>query len=546
MTEDLELTGAQHLVRSLSHLGVTTVYGVPGEETTDLMAAIRESDLDFVLCRHEQGAAFMASVHGRLTGMPAVCLATLGPGATNLVTGVSDAQLDHVPLIALTGQGSRDRLGRESHQIIDLEKLFEPVTKLSRHILDPQDVPASVAEAFRLSLAEKPGAVHLSLPEDVAQARVSAKVVPVALPEHGAPDGQMLAAAVARIKGAKRPVLIVGAGAYRAGAADALRRLAETTHIPLATTFMAKGVLPLDHPQNLFTVGQPETDYVDLSLDAADLVISIGFDPVEYPTLKITRNGKVPVVNLDTHAAPVDSGWGIEVQVVGDIAKSVAGLVEGLDNRTWPEVKAFAATRDGMRKALNRRRSDDETGPIAPADICAEITRQLRDDDTVLSGVGLHKLWVARNVQARNPGQVIVPNGLAGMGLALPGAIAAARLKSSGRVLAVCGDGDMLMNVQEMETASRLGLRLTVMVWEDGGYGLIDEHQGDDAPDNSFNAPNWSELAHAFGWIHAPVDGLGSLPAVLSAAHDAEGPTLITLPVDYAADGGMPSVTDAA
>ncbi|SHG79113.1 acetolactate synthase large subunit [Marivita hallyeonensis] len=541
-----EMTGAQALVRSLSKLGVTTVYGVPGEETTDLMAAIYESDLEFILCRHEQSAAFMASVYGRLMHKPAACLATLGPGATNLVTGVADAELDHVPLIALTGQGERGRLGRESHQIIDLESLFAPITKFSRHILDVDDIPASAAEAYRLAISEKPGAVHLSLPVDVAKATTSSAFVPVANPVYGTPDDTTLSEAAARLLESERPVIVAGNGVHRANASSALRAFAEATHVPIATTFMGKGVLPVDHPQTLFTVGQPEKDHIDNALEAADLIVAIGFDPIEYPSLELTKGGETPVISIDTLASPVDSGWTVQVQVIGDITAAIEGIQHKLECAVWPENTDFAKTRSSMREAFESGGTETKDGTLIPADICAEITRQLRNEDTVLSGVGLHKLWIARNVHASRPGQVIIPNGLAGMGLALPGAIAAAQIKNSGRVLAVCGDGDMLMNLQEMETASRLGLRLTVMVWEDGGYGLIDEHQEDGGPQYSFNSPNWSDLAHAFGWVHAPVETMAELSEVLTAAHDAEGPTLVTLKVDYAAAGGMPHMTEAA
>ncbi|WP_299629231.1 acetolactate synthase large subunit [uncultured Tateyamaria sp.] len=540
MTDTKPVTGAQSLVNCMVEAGIDTVFGVPGEETTDLMVALTASDIDFVLCRNEQGAAFMASVHGRLTGRPGVCLATLGPGATNLVTGVADAQLDHVPLIAITGQGGRDRLGRMSHQMIDLEALFAPVTKLSRTILMPDDIPATFAEAMRLSLAGRPGAVHLCLPEDVAAADTRAAPLPVRQQPQiraGQDDLQALADQVIE---ATRPVLIAGAGVVREGATEAVRMFSETTGIPVATTFMAKGVLPQDHPNTLFTVGQSEEDWVDLALRAADLVLMVGFDAVEYPPLALVAEGTPRVCVVDAEAPRADTGLTIGAQAIGDIGHTLTDLRVRLKGRKWADGPAFVAARDGMRKALARRLTDADTGPIAPTDICREVTKTLRPEDTVLSGVGMHKLWIARHVQPHRAGQLIVPNGLAGMGLALPGALAAARLQQEGRVLAICGDGDVMMNVQEMETITRLGLRLTVMVWVDGGLGLIDEHQGAEGPNFPFGNPEWDRLARAFGWTHAAVDGLGALPELLRAAHSAEGPTLLSVPVDYNAVGHMP------
>ena len=537
------MNGGTLLVKCLDAAGIDTVFGVPGEETTEIMEAIDASDIEFVLCRNEQGAAFMASVHGRLTGRPGVCLATLGPGATNLVTGVADAQLDHVPLIAITGQGARGRLGRMSHQMIDLEALFAPITKLSRTLLMPDDIPASFAEALRLSLADRPGAVHLTLPEDVAAAETGATPLDVP-PQPLTRAGQAELEAVAdHLMRAKRPVIIAGAGVVRAGAADALRQFAEITGISVATTFMAKGSLPEDHPQTLFTVGQAEEDWADLALNAADCAMLVGFDAVEYAPLSLNLQDDCEVLAIDTSAPRADTGLTTAAMAVGDLAHTLMDIRLRLDGRTWDSSAAFSGAREGMTKALSRRITEADTGPVAPTDICRVINDTLRAEDTVLSGVGMHKMWIARHIQPKRAGQLIVPNGLAGMGLALPGALAAARLQDQGRVLAICGDGDVMMNVQEMETITRLGLRLTVLVWVDGGLALIDDHQGDGGPGFGFANPQWDRLADAFGWTHADAKGLGDLPDLLGAAHGAAGPTLLTVPVDYAVAGTMPART---
>ncbi|WP_415922104.1 acetolactate synthase large subunit [Tateyamaria sp. SN6-1] len=540
MRDTTTKSGAQVLVDCLQAAGIDTVFGVPGEETTALMEALSASDIEFVLCRNEQGAAFMASVHGRLSGQPGVCLATLGPGATNLVTGVADAQLDHVPLIAITGQGGRGRLSRMSHQMIDLEALFAPVTKFSRTLLLPGDIPASFAEAMRLAISGRPGAVHLCLPEDVAAAECDAHPLPVRTPPHIRAGQDDLHALADQLALAKRPVIVAGAGVVRDGAAEAVRMFAETTGIPVATTFMAKGILPADHDQTLFAVGQSEDDWIDLALQAADLILLVGFDAVEYGPLGLTQRNDVPVCVVDTDPPRADTGLVIAVEAIGDIGHSLTDIRLRLKGQTWAAVPAFDAARDGMRLALDRQLTQGGTGPVAPTDICRVVTKSLRMEDTVLSGVGMHKLWIARHVQPKRPGQLIVPNGLAGMGLALPGALAAARFQDKGRVLAMCGDGDIMMNVQEMETITRLGARVTVMVWVDGGLGLIDAHQGEGGPQFPFGNPIWDHLASAFGWTHAEARGLSDLPELLDAALGAEGPTLVTVPVDYAAAGHMP------
>ncbi len=553
-TLETSQTGADLFIKSLECCGVTTVFGVPGEETTALMRAIEASDLTFVLTRHEQAAAFMASVHGRLTGRPAVCLATLGPGATNLITGVADAHLDHVPLIAVTGQGSTNRMGPESHQMIDLDALFAPVTKFSRTIVTSDAISGIAAEAVRRALAEKPGAVHVCLPEDIASAEVAGAPLPLPTPAKLMPSSTAIEAAARRLACAERPVILAGAGVLRGKAVETLQRFAESLQLPIATSFMANGVLPQGHPLSLYSFGQPEDDYVDLALQAADLVIAVGFDPVEYPLGTLSNGKQIPVLALSQTETASDTGWLLAGQVAGDLNATLEGLMTALEGRRWDLPSTFEATHAAMEKTLARRRTANGVGPMAPQDICSEITRQIRPEDTVLSGVGLHKLWVARHVIPKRAGQVIIPNGLAGMGLALPGAVAAARLNSEGRVLAICGDGDVMMNVQDMETAARLGLDLTVMVWEDGGYGLIDEKQADDAdpettapsPTFSFNNSSWAQLATAFGWTHAPVDGLAALPEILRSAHAAAGPVLLSLPVDYTIAGGMPGVVKNA
>lgn len=301
-------TVADLLIAGFEANGIDIVFGVPGEETTALMAAIDRSGMTFVLCRHEQSAAFMASVHGRLTGKPALCLATLGPGAANLMTGVADANLDHVPLIAVTGQGARARLERESHQAVDLAALFAPVTKSSRCLQVPDEVSQAAAEAARLAVAEKPGAVHLSLPEDLAALPCAAEPVMAPPPPmmRALPDD--LERAVAVLDRAQHPLILVGAGVIRAGAAQAARALAERLMAPMLTTFMAKGVLPPDHALNLFTLGQPQDDVADAALEQADLILALGFDPVEYPPAKVTGDGACPVIDIAGHRARSRAG----------------------------------------------------------------------------------------------------------------------------------------------------------------------------------------------------------------------------------------------
>lgn len=533
-------TAAELLVGCLEANGVTCAFGVPGEETTDLIAAIDKSGIRFVLCRHEQSAAFMASVHGRLTGNPAICLSTLGPGATNLVTGVADAMLDHVPLIAITGQGARSRLGRESHQIIDLEALFAPVTKLSRTLMVADEIPQVVAEAVRLSKINKPGAVHLSLPEDLAEMPTHAEPFVAPPPAEVRPAADAVIRSARLLANAKRPLIVAGHGIIRAGVADRVRALAESLSAPVVTTFKAKGVLPPGHPLSLHSVGQPERELASEAFDLSDLIIAIGFDPVEYPVSNVSVGGKTPVLEISDVASTVDVDWPVKAALTGGLTHCIDVLTKATAKR--PAQRWFKDLQRRIDASLAGESTAMDAASIAPSDICRAISETLRESDILLSGVGLHKLWVARNVQARRAGQIIIPNGLAGMGLALPGAIEAARLLDEGRVIAVCGDGDFLMNVQEMETAARLCAPVTVLIWEDGGYGLIDEKQPGSRA-FSFGNPDWESLARSFGWVYHDIQSHGRLAPALLAAADVAVPTLLRVSVDYSADGGMPSVT---
>jgi acetolactate synthase-1/2/3 large subunit len=534
-------TGADVCVASLEACGIDTVFALPGEETNAIMDALAASSIEVVLCRHEQSAAFMASTHGRLTGKPAVCLATLGPGATNLMTGVADAQLDCVPLLAITGQAPRARLprGQDSHQVIDLGRLFDPVTQRSETLMAADDIPGAVAEALCLATAPRPGAVHLSLPEDVAAEQT--KAAPIAIGPMPQPfaNPSVIADAVSRLMETDRVMLLAGAGVDRAGAASELASLIQNTGLPAATSFMAKGCVPTDAPSHLGAFGLPVRDHVDAAIASADLLLTIGLDPVEYP-LEALTGGETPVIAISETRMPKNLGAPIDIEMIGDIAASLDALDHALKPRDWQMWETAQAAHDALRadRAAALEKMDDRPPPSQA--LVAALNTSVDRADTVLSGVGTHKLAMARDFAAERPGQILIGNGLAGMGLALPGAIAAARLQSEGRVIAVCGDGDVMMNVQEMETAHRLGLDLTVIVWVDGGYGLIEDKQEKDTgtrPDLSFGAVGWSDLARSFGWTHHACDTAADLQERLTAQRGRAGQHLITVPVRY--DGAL-------
>ncbi|MEM6438624.1 MAG: acetolactate synthase large subunit [Pseudomonadota bacterium] len=531
------------LVACLEAEGVGAVYGVPGEENADLMMSLEGSAIDFVLTRHEQGAAFMASVHGRLTGSPVVCLGTLGPGATNLITGVADADMDHAPMLVITGQAGVDRMHKESHQVMDVVAMYKPVTKWSVTIRDAATIPEIVRKAVRLARAEKPGAVHLELPEDVAKHETDARPLTPRRFRRPGPDAQAADAAWARLKAAKRPILITGNGAVRARASAALRRFCAVTGIGAVCTFMGKGALDMDDPRCLFTLGLQQRDLAAHEIAEADLVMTVGYDLVEYPPRLWNADGATPVLHVDFDPAEIDAFCTPEVELIGDLASCLEALTERAE-RDGPgdwDVSGQQALRAAMQAEFAEH-AEDDAPRIKPQKAVWEARRALGPRDVLLSGVGAHKMWIGRHYQCHEPNTCLIPNGFCSMGQPLPGAIAAHRAAPDRRVLALCGDGDFMMNVQEMETARRLNARITVMVWEDGEYGLIAWKQDEEFgrhTDLTFGNPDWSSLAQAFGWgFHRP-DGSAGLRAALEAALEEEGPSLLIVPIDYAENGKL-------
>ncbi|WP_439108069.1 acetolactate synthase large subunit [Congregibacter sp.] len=526
-------------VRCLETEKIEYVFGVPGEENADFMMSLENSSsLRFVLCRHEQGAALMAEVYGRLTGTPSACLSTLGPGATNLITGVADANMDRAPMLVLTGQGSTKRLHKESHQIMDVVKMFEPVTKWAETVIHEDTIPEIIRKAVRVARTEKPGAVLIELPEDVAKRDTSA--TPIAPVRYRRPVAASAAVGefAARIRQAKRPVILAGNGCVRKRASKELRELVGITGIGVLNTFMGKGAVDPDTPECLYTIGLGSKDIGTCAIDAADLVIAIGFDMVEYHPHLWNPEGSKPVVSIDFLPAEIDEHFNPECELVGDIADNIAALVDDFRNSPAPsfDTSQQAATRRDMREELFEHAADDSANPIKPQKVLFEVEKLYGDAGLLLSDVGAHKMWIARHYHCRTPNACLIPNGFCSMGFALPGAIGASMVDPDRSIISICGDAGFLMNVQEMETAKRLNSNITVMVWEDHAYGLIAWKQAQEFgrhTDLAFGNPDWHQLASAFGWHYEQVQSGGDLPEALKAAHDHRGPSLVLVPIDY-------------
>lgn len=526
------------LVRCLEAEGITHIFGVPGEENADFMLSLEGSSIEFILCRHEQGAAFMADVYGRLTGNPAGCLGTLGPGATNLLTGVANANMDHSPVLVLTGQGDTHRQHKESHQIMDVVDMFEPVTKWAHSILEPDTVPEIVRKAVRTARREKPGAVLIELPESIA--KEPANTSPMAVRKFRRPvaDDKIVSQAWELIRKARRPVIIAGNGAIRRRASKQLRRFCEQTGIGVMTTFMGKGAVDYTADYSLLTIGLGQRDYVVDAVEAADVVITLGYDLVEYPPKRWNPDGDKCVIHLDFEPAEIDQHYAPAVELVGDLAHSLWMFNERAAGEARPDFDLSIQhdVRHRMLEDFATHRDDVTEGSIRPQKAIWDVRQALGPDDILLSGVGAHKMWIARYYHCNEPNTCLIPNGFCSMGMPLPGSIAAHLVHPDRHIFAIAGDGDFLMNVQEMETARRLNADITVMIWEDGGYGLISWKQQDEFDrhtDLSFGNPNWLQLAEAFGWQGQRVENSAELAGALDTAINHRGPSLLVIPIDY-------------
>jgi acetolactate synthase I/II/III large subunit len=526
-------SGAELLVRCLENEGVGIVFGVPGEETLGLMDALLDSRIRFVTCRHEQGAAFMADVWGRLTGRAGVCLGTLGPGATNLTTGVGDANLDRAPVVAITGQAGRDRIHKESHQYVDVVDMFRPITKWNTRLAIADVIPEAVRKAFKVAETEKPGACHLELPEDVAAEETTATPLDTQRTRRPSPDRPALRRAAELIDRARDPLIFAGNGVIRGQASAALRQFAGRTGIPVANTFMAKGCLPWSHELALGTIGLQMRDVISCGFDRADLVIAAGYDPVEFAPKLWNPDRAKTIVHLDFTPAEVDADYQPAVEVVADIREAFELLTDLVSVRRDPT--RARALHEWILSELGAGATDNGF-PVKPQRLLHDLRKVLGPHDLVISDVGAHKLWVARLFQAEEPNTVIISNGFAAMGIGLPGALAAKLVHPDRRVVAVVGDGGFLMNVQELETAVRLNLAVVILVFRDDAYGVIRWKQlGRYGRESgvAFGNPDLIALAKSFGCRAARVEQASELVPALESAFAGPGPCLVDVPVDY-------------
>jgi acetolactate synthase-1/2/3 large subunit len=531
------MNAAQLFVRCLEEEGVRYIFGVPGEENAHFLMALEESPIELLITRHEQGAAFMAETWGKLTGEAGVCLSTLGPGATNLVTGVASANMDRAPMVVITGAADIQRQHKESHQHFDVISMFRPITKWNAPIIHPDNIPEVVRRAFKTATREKPGACHIELPDDVAAMPATYKPVRANYLRRSVADDKIVDLAMEVLRTAENPVILAGNGAIRTRASKQLRIFAELTNIGVISTFMGKGCVSRQSPQCIFTHGLQTKNLANAAIEAADLVITIGYDLVEYPPRRWNKWGDKKIICIDFLPAVVDNYYQLDTEVVGDVAHTLWMINE----RLRQEPLRFSSTRhqktrESMSALFAEHKDDDTEGIIRPQKALWDVRQAMGPHDIVLSDVGSHKMWIAQYYQCDEPNTCLIPNGFCSMGSSLPGAIAAKLVHPERRVMAICGDGGFLMNVQELETAVRLKTNIVVLVWVDNAYNLIAWKQsgqfGHHTP-LSFGNPDFVKLAESFDWLGIKVDNSRDLGPALERAFDADKPAIIAIPIDY-------------
>lgn len=529
---------AEALVKSLENEGVKYIFGIPGEENLAVMQALKNSSIRFITVRHEQGAAFMADMYGRLTGKAGVCLSTLGPGATNLVTGVADANSDGAPLVAITGQVGTERMHLTSHQYLDLVNMFSPITKRSKQIVRPDTVHEIVRIAFKYAENEKPGACHIDLPCNIAKMEVpdGPGIKPL---KHHTPNMEMacvenIEEAAGIIFQAKKPLILAGHSAIRNKASKAITKFAEKLKIPVINTMMAKGAIPYDNPYSLWTIGIPQKDYPDLAFEEADLVIAVGYDIVEYAPRKWNAKENHKIIHIDTRPCHINKLYQPDLEVIGDISYSLRQIALRCNRENDPDWAM--EIRKKMVEEYNKYESDNAF-PMKPQRILHDVRKIMGKEDILISDVGAHKMWIAREYNCYEPNTCIISNGFATMGIAVPGAVSAKLINPDKKILAISGDGGFMMNCQEFETALREKTPFVTLIFNDSSYGLIKWKQQEQYGESCFvdyTNPDFVKFAESMHAIGYRVTKAEELLPTLEEAFNQKVPVIIDCPVDYA------------
>lgn len=521
-------------VKALENEGVEYIFGIPGEENLDFLDSLQHSSIKLILTRHEQGAGFMAATYGRLTGKPGVCLSTLGPGATNFVTPAAYAQLGGMPMLMITGQKPIKASKQGQFQIVDIVTMMHPITKYAKQVVHGNNISGIVREAFRVAMDERPGAVHIELPEDIAAEEVDEHLFKVARIRRPDADSHAMQDAVDMIKAAKMPLLLIGAGANRKRASKALTKFIEKTGIPFFNTQMGKGVIDERHYNYLGTAALSDHDFLHCAIDRADLIINVGHDVIEKPPFFMSDSGP-KVIHVNFSSAVIDPVYFPQLDVVGDIATTVERLSDALSTQAHWDFSYFYRVKEEVRVRLSKY-SDDERFPVLPQSAVQIIREELDEDGIVTLDNGVYKVWFARNYLCYQNNSLLLDNALATMGAGLPSAMLAKLINPERKVISVCGDGGFMMNSQEMETAVRLNLDLVVIILNDNAYGMIKwKQQGMGFNDFGldYGNPDFVKYAESYGATGHRPSSHEEFRSTLKLALDSKGVHLIELAVDY-------------
>ncbi|WP_226502201.1 acetolactate synthase large subunit [Pseudomonas sp. MWU16-30317] len=528
------LKAAELVVKCLENEGVEYVFGIPGEENLDLLDSLSRSSIKLILTRHEQPAGFMAATYGRLTGKTGVCLSTLGPGATNLVTAGAYAYLGGMPMMMITGQKPIKKSKQGRFQILDVCGMMAPLTKYTHQLASADNIPSRIREAIRLAEEEKPGSVHLELPEDIAAEFTDSTPIAPSLSRRPVAEQKAIEAAVAKLQAARSPVLVIGAGANRKMTARVLRQLIEKTGIPFVTTQMGKGVVDERHPRFLGNAALSAGDFVHRALESADLIVNIGHDVIEKPPFFMVRGG-TEVVHVSFRSAEVDPVYFPQIEVVGDIANAIWEIKEKIEVQDSWDFERMLTIREA-NEAHVALGADDGRFPVYPQRLVADLRSVLPSDGIVALDNGVYKLWFARNYKAYMPNTVLLDNALATMGAGLPSAMAARLVHPDTPIVAVCGDGGFMMNSQEIETAVRLKMNLVVIILRDDGYGMIrwkQQQMGFQDFGLDYGNPDFVKYAQSYGAFGHRVESAEAFAPLVTQCLQTPGVHVIDCPVDY-------------
>ena len=521
-------------IKCLIEEGVQYIFGIPGEENLDLLDSLSRSEIKLILTRHEQAAGFMAATYGRLTGKAGVCLATLGPGATNLVTAAAYAQLGGMPMLMITGQKPIKHSKQGQFQIIDVVDMMRPITKYTHQIASGDNIPSRVREAFRLAEEERPGAVHLELPEDIAAEETDMEPLPASLVRRPTVEAKSVSQAIELLSHARRPLLVIGAAANRKLTAKQLRAFVDKQGIPFIATQMGKGVVDENHSLFLGNAALSSHDFIHWAVERADVIINVGHDVVEKPPFFMSQNG-VKVIHVNFSSARVDPVYFPQVEMVGDVANAIWQLNERLSPQGSWEFDHFLKARQAMAAHVTEGR-DDSRFPVYPQRLVADIRKVMPEDGIIALDNGVYKIWFARNYAAHRPNTILLDNALASMGAGLPSAMAAKIVHPDCMVVAICGDGGFMMNSQEIETAVRLKLDLIVVILNDSAYGMIKWKQANMGFKNfglDYQNPCFRKYAESYGAAGHRLEKTDDLIPLVERCRQEGGVHLIDVPVDY-------------